>query len=216
MKQQSETARGTGTRSRARRGEGDRLRADLLDVAEQVLLEKRDAASVSVREIARRAGCSPPAIYLHFSGKDELLLETCARRWEQFAAAVMSGLDDASSVVDRLRRVARAYMTFGVENPGQYQVLFAVRPPRSEEVAEREAPSDIALLVAVVAEGMESGELLHGDPVSVALGLWASVHGMVMLLLSIPDYQHPTLRVPDRDALFDSVIDMWMRGVVAP
>ena len=89
-------------------------------------------------------------------------------------------------------------------------------PPRPEEFDEElRETGDIELLVNVVAEVMESGTLISGDPVSVALGLWAGVHGMVMLLLTIPHFQHPTLRIPEREILFDTVIDMWMRGVVA-
>ncbi|MCA1708231.1 MAG: TetR/AcrR family transcriptional regulator, partial [Actinobacteria bacterium] len=61
-------------RSRARRGEGDKLREDIIEAAERLLVETGDQASVSIRAIARSAGVTPPSIYLHFADKEGLLL----------------------------------------------------------------------------------------------------------------------------------------------
>ena len=55
---------GTGApaRPRSRKGEGDRLRVEILDAAEALLLEKGSPDHVSMRAIADQVGVSPPAI----------------------------------------------------------------------------------------------------------------------------------------------------------
>ena len=60
----------TGTtsapRTRAKRGEGDKLRTEILAAAERLLIETGSKDAVSVRAIADACDCTPPAIYLHF------------------------------------------------------------------------------------------------------------------------------------------------------
>jgi AcrR family transcriptional regulator len=60
------------SRRRARKGEGELLREEILDAAEALLIEKGHPDAVSIRAVAARVGVSPPAIYLHFADKDEL------------------------------------------------------------------------------------------------------------------------------------------------
>ena len=53
---------GDARRSRARRGEGARLREDILAAAEELLLSSGDAGSLSIRAIANAVGVTPPSI----------------------------------------------------------------------------------------------------------------------------------------------------------
>ena len=54
-------------RRRARRGEGERLREEILVAARELLAETNDADAVSVRAVAERVGVSTPSIYLHYA-----------------------------------------------------------------------------------------------------------------------------------------------------
>jgi AcrR family transcriptional regulator len=49
-------------RHRARRGEGDRLREEILAAAERLLLETGDESAVSIRAVADAVGVTPPSI----------------------------------------------------------------------------------------------------------------------------------------------------------
>src|SRR5262245_26455064 len=70
-------AMSTDGRHRARRGEGDRLRGEILAAAEALLVETANESAVSIRAIADRVGVTPPSIYRHFADKDALLQEVC-------------------------------------------------------------------------------------------------------------------------------------------
>ena len=67
---------------RARRGEGDRLRDEILDATEALILESGNADAVSIRQVAQAVDRTPPSIYLHFSTKDELMQAVCQRRFD--------------------------------------------------------------------------------------------------------------------------------------
>ena len=77
----------TPARTRARRGEGERLREEILDVAEDLLVSTGDENAVSIRAIAQRVGVTPPSIYLHFADKESLLWAVCEREFRPLCAA---------------------------------------------------------------------------------------------------------------------------------
>src|SRR3989442_1618984 len=59
-------------RTRYRRGEGARLREDILEAASRLFFEQGGAEGVTIRAVAAATRVSPPAVYLHFADKDEL------------------------------------------------------------------------------------------------------------------------------------------------
>src|SRR5579864_3535088 len=61
-------------RVRYARGEGARLRQDILDSASALLAESGDPAQISIRGVARKIGITPMSVYLHFPDVDSLIL----------------------------------------------------------------------------------------------------------------------------------------------
>jgi AcrR family transcriptional regulator len=53
-------------RVRNARGEGDRLRSDIVGAARAILLEEGHEAAITLRAVARRVGIAAPSIYPHF------------------------------------------------------------------------------------------------------------------------------------------------------
>src|SRR5919202_380443 len=115
-------------RARARRGEGELLRNDILAAAERLLIQTGDDDAVSIRAIADAAGVTPPSIYLHFSDKNELLAAVCEARFrdfDQYLQDATAGIDDP---VEALGARGRAYVRFGLEHPEHYRILFMTKP----------------------------------------------------------------------------------------
>ncbi len=177
---------GTEARPRARKGEGDLLRQEILDGAEQLLVEKGDADAVSMRAIAKAVGVTPPSLYLHFADKDELLFHVCTRRYEEFDAVLGAASSGAANAADALLRMGRAYVAHGLANPVAYLVLFGVKSDVVPEgIAEEDLPGMQAFfrLVGVIEQGVTAGDFAADDPVAAAIGVWATMHGLVMMLL---------------------------------
>ena len=200
-------------RARARRGEGDLLRAEILAAAERLLIQTGDEGAVSIRAIADAAGVTPPSIYLHFADKTELLGAVCEARFQDFdryLEEATAGIDDPLAA---LRARGRAYVRFGLENPEHYRILFMTRPGPDRpkrEVEDLPGMTAFSRLVEDVARGMDAGLLAQDDPFLVATGLWTGVHGVTSLLIARPDFPWP-----DLDRLLAHVLDVQSRGLQA-
>lgn len=180
-------------RPRAKRGEGDRLKEEILDAADRLLLEAGSESAVSIQSITDAVGCTPPAIYLHFADKDALMLEVCARHFLRFAAA-LDASDEGGDPMELLRKRGRAYVEYGLENPEPYRILFMQKPGASAgRTMATTAVEAFAPLTKAVAQCIERGLFPESDPFVISCTLWASVHGLTSLMISNPDYPWPPL-----------------------
>ena len=198
-------------RARAAKGEGEKLRDELIDAAEVLLLQTGDEDKVSIRALATAVGVTPPAVYLHFADKEALILEVCGRNFRRLDAAVLAADDHATDALDAYRRRAQAYVRFAVENPEPYRILFMTRRAMTaDQLADPDNPGNIAFahLVEIVQRCMDEGFLRPDDPVAVATGSWAVVHGLASLAISMPNF--PLLGT---EQLVDRVIESFTRGL---
>jgi len=202
------------SRSRARRGEGELLHAEILDAAERLLLETGNEEAVSVRRIADAVGVTPPSIYLHFSDKDELIFAVSERQFtelDRVMEAAVVGIDDP---LEELYQRGKAYVRFGLEHPEQYRILFmrggSHAAAASDENRIRRA-SAFDHMVEAVGRCIDAGLFPKtSDPFVVAVELWAVVHGLTSLIIS-----KPTFSWPDADTLTDHLLTVTCAGLQA-
>jgi AcrR family transcriptional regulator len=197
-------------RARAPRGQGERLRAEILAAAERLLIATGDEDAVSIRAIAEAVGVTPPSIYLHFADKTELLAAVCAEHFGRFDRAMEEAAAGVDDPLEGLRVRGRAYVRFGLDHPEHYRILFMTRPgagrPASGDLTALPGMAAFTHLVDVVQGCMAAGALPPGDPFLVATGLWAGVHGLTSLLISRPDFPWPEV-----DRLLDQLVDGFAR-----
>jgi len=190
------------TRPRARKGEGDQLRADILEAAERLLLDTGSEDAVSIRAVAEATGVTPPSIYRHFADKQHLLFEVCARqfdRLDEVIEAACAGIDDP---LEAMRERGRAYVRFGVEHPEHYRIMFmgpayATPDDWNDLLASGSFAHLIDGLRAVVDAGMVEAAT-EEELKAVALHVWASIHGLTSLLVA-----RPTMPWPDLERFVD-------------
>lgn len=179
-------------RARAARGEGDRLREELLDAAGALLAETGDADRVSIRGVCARVGVTPPSVYLHFEDKDALIFAVCGREFARLDSFMAEAAAGATDPVDALRRRGRAYVEFGLEHPEHYRLLFMSRHSgiRKPE-AQPELPGTDAFqhLVDAVEACIDAGEFPpETDAYAAATTIWTAVHGVTSLLITLPEF----------------------------
>lgn len=201
-------------RSRARKGEGDKLRERLLEAAEVLLVETGHPDNVSVRAIATAAQCTPPSIYLHFADKDELLMEACERRFadlDRYAQDAAEGSDDP---LESLGLRARAYIAFGLDHPQHYRLLMMTVHEKSLDELDWESSAGVKAfmnLVGAVQRCVDTGSLPEETQAhETALGLWATMHGITSLLITFPNFEWG-----DRDRLIDHLLDVHIEGLLS-
>lgn len=183
------------TRRRARRGDGLRLRDEILQATSRLVAESGDWRKVSIAAIANAVGCSQPAIYLHFADKHALIMAVYEEHFEQFRVALLEAQATADDPLEALVARGRTYISWGLTHPDAYRILF-MHDRESVEV-ERSTQASFTDQVDAVNRCIEAGYFPGGDPHAVACALWISTHGLVSLQLAKPDFSWP-----DPDTLF--------------
>ena len=95
-------------RRRNPRGEGARLRDELVEAASDLIAEHGSAEGVSIRAVARRAGVSAPSVYLHFDDRDALISAVLVQRFADLGDAVVEGIEAAGGDASPFSRLVVA------------------------------------------------------------------------------------------------------------
>ena len=201
-------------RQRYARGEGDKLRLDLLNAAAELMATHGTLDGISLRAVAREAGVSPTAVYRHFDDHLDLLRDSVAMCWGNFYRAMREARESSDDPFVTFRASGEAYVRFAMEHHGQYRVLFsntidlAMTPEELGADIDADDVDNVGmaafqLLVDQVAEILA----LNGDdrdPFFVAVQVHTWIHGIVHLCGNHPDMAWPP--IPDlMDGLRESL-----------
>ena len=203
-------------RVRARRGEGDKLREEILAAVSDLLDETNDEAAVSIRAIAERVGVSPPSIYRHFADKEAMLGAVCAEVFVQLTDGIAESVATAKTPLDALAHAGRCYVEFGLEHPEHYRLVF-MRPPFHDSIDHSDDLAALTIGVIPESHRLFGGEALAGseafkalfdlvaavladvpkrrrpDVLTMTTSMWAAMHGIVSLRISKPDFVWPSV-----------------------
>jgi AcrR family transcriptional regulator len=165
--------------------------------------------SVSMRKLAAEVGYSHGSLYLHFKNKEELFDCLVEESFAQLAQA-LQGLGDARRKRDPVRllkRAARAYVDFGLNNPGAYEFAFILRRPGHPRPWKPHLAYEY--LRSLVGRCIDEGRFRVVDVDAASQALWAAVHGVTSLLILRPWFPWA-----DREDLIQRVIDGAVAGLV--
>ena len=203
------------TRTRARRGQGDLLREEILVAAEQLLVETGNEDAVSIRAIADAVGVTSPSIYLHFPDKADLLFAVCDRQFAIFDAVLEEAGATATDPAGALERRAEAYVRFGLERPEAYRIMFMGRSTmhdRHLDAVEKAGTTAFNHLVAAVQRAIDAGSLRADlDANRGAIFLWMGMHGITSLLISLSAFPWG-----DHDQLIREMCQLQLRALAVP
>ncbi|MGA6164429.1 TetR/AcrR family transcriptional regulator [Amycolatopsis magusensis] len=157
-----------GGRPRNRRGEGGKLRAEILSAATELLDACGDPRAVTLRAVARQAGITAPSIYAHFRDQPAVLLDVVREAFAELSGWLRSAVDDADDDPRRrLYLVCRAYLDFAHEHPERYRAMFSGTGPANVP----------AVLADCLARCVAAGHCTSTDPAADAVALWLGLHG---------------------------------------
>lgn len=184
------------------RGQGGRLRQEILDAAVALLGRAASDDGVTLRDIARQAGIAAPSIYSHFADRAAVIDAVVAESFAELKAVAHAAGDGADRPVDRLRALCAAYVRFGREHPGRYRILFeASEPEASARQPASNGAAAFAGLTAALADCVADGSSASTDPALDATALWAALHGLVVLPRATPAFAWPAT-----EALLDRIV----------
>lgn len=177
-----------------RRGEGSRLRAELIDAARGLLTTAERESDVSIRAVTRAAGTAPQSFYLQFASLDDLLYEVYAIEFGVLREALADAAGAAADPAAALLAVCRAYCEYAAEQPGRYRLLTGVRGQEHDRWTAGGLPGwpAFAVLQETVAAALGAAGS-DADPLLTTATLWASLHGIVTLRADRPAFPWPAL-----------------------
>jgi AcrR family transcriptional regulator len=178
-------------RGRNRRGQGERLREDIIEAATRLLDELGDDQALSMRAVAREVGSAATSVYLHFADRDALVLAVLNRCHDQLTRAI----DDAEAASDdpaaNLRARTLVLGAWAYQHPGLYKVLHESTLNQRADMPFRRHLADRT--TAAVQRCMDAGLAPADEAATIALDLRAAVHGAVSMRLNQPDHPWPPL-----------------------
>ena len=193
--------------------EKEDVRRKILEAAHH-LFEAHGYENVTMRAVADAIEYSTTTIYHHFENKDALVEAVCFADYEKLTAA-MREQPLPEHPLAKIRAMGRAYAAFGLANPNHYRFMFMTPGDWKRHVNADELPPGQAygFLRSAVVDAIEGGHFAKIDVDLASQILWASIHGVVSLLLTYKPEQFP--HVPPHADLLDQSMDAALRGLMA-
>ncbi|MFE1833437.1 MULTISPECIES: TetR/AcrR family transcriptional regulator [Streptomyces] len=184
------TAR-TAPRGRNPRGQGERLRGDIVDAALRLLDELADDQALSLRAVAREVGIAATSVYIHFADRDALVLAALEHCHADLLWAVDNAESCAANPVAALRARTALLGAWSREHPGLYKVLHESTLNRRTDMTFKEEMAKRT--TTAIRRCMDAGLAPRGDAETVSLDLRTAVHGAVSLRVNQPELAWPPL-----------------------
>lgn len=157
---------------------------------EQILACARDIFlsdgldGLTMRKLAGRVGVTAPAIYRHYSGRDEVVADILREAHRTFSRYLYRALSEPTAQ-ERFLRAGQGFLDFVVEHPRWYSMLFS----GPEHLGLETLPPDVESMGSAihqfwidrVRECIDAGLLRPAVPEETSITLWAHAHGMVQL-----------------------------------
>jgi len=131
-----------------------------------------------MREISGAAGVSLGAAYRHFDSQDDLFLAVVSLLFEDLERHITEARSPAMNLGEVFEAIAIAYVFWGLNNPGGYQLLFETTD--DPKLLERGFRPGLHL-VQNLSEIISGGKKPSAEDQQNVLRLWASLHGLVSL-----------------------------------
>jgi AcrR family transcriptional regulator len=192
--------KGEAPRTRNARGEGDRLRDEIIDAAIKVLSTIGPEDPFSLRAVAKQAKIAAPSVYIHFADRNLLLLAVLEKLFREQVALRAVAEEKAAlaggGAWKRLLARSIAAVEFGLKHPGHYKVLFEGRvalrlnDPRIADFGRPLLVRSIELIRDIPPASAKAR--VSDDPQRLALLLWSGLHGVISLRINKPTLDWPS------------------------
>lgn len=167
-----------------------KLRSD--DRREQILAEAlrlfldKGLQHVTTRDIAKVVGISQPSLYAHFKSREEIAFELSERAFAELGERMVQASAASGTAAERLRRMGLEYVRFGLEQSAAYRVAFMLETAKGDmHPIHGPGRRCFAVLHELFIEVRECDDAAAAVQ---AQSTWASMHGLVALLLARPNF----------------------------
>ncbi len=126
----------------------ERIRQAAIDEIKTIaweIINEQGSADVTVNEITKRMGMTPPAFYGYFKNRDELLRTLIIDSYQSYLKTLENACDGIpeENIADRLFSVFIAYWHWAIDNPVAFSLyagrpVYGINPPEESVINEAE------------------------------------------------------------------------------
>jgi AcrR family transcriptional regulator len=188
------------------------LRQALVE-ATLALIEEKGPQGFTLSEAAKAADVTPAAVYRHFAGREDLIVEAARQGYEIFAALMDFAYDNGKpSALAAFEATGRAYLAFARKYPGHYQAMFesGLSINTNPELALVAARASAVLEKAATALSANIAPEKRPPPAMFSAHIWAMSHGVVELFTRGPSGARSPFAPED---LLEAGIGIYLRGL---
>jgi AcrR family transcriptional regulator len=171
-----------------------------------------------LRKVAERAGFSTTVVYNLFQNKATLITQAMDSDLLDLVKAMRNAMDDKETLLGNIRRVGRAYVTFGMRHPDQYALVFMERRPHAPVESSRVehgnlAQDPYAFACQLFIDLAATGQIPLDQSEAMAQIFWEGLHGMVSLRLVFGDGE-PWFEHDEFNRHTDALIEVLLTGIL--
>lgn len=158
------------------------LRNALIEAGVKMLAEEGEQ-NFSMRKLARAAGVSHNAPYMHFADKEALLVAIAEQGFAILSQVVSEAIEQGEGDWDlQLKKCSWAYVRFALEHPSHLNVMFYPYDPEKYPNYYNLSTSTLQLLGDFVEAGQAAGLVKTADSKILATLVWSLMHGVSTIL----------------------------------
>jgi AcrR family transcriptional regulator len=193
------------------------LRQTLIEAALKMVKEQ-GAESVSVRDVARRAGVSSGAPFRHFPSRTALMTAVAEQAMRRFRDEIVRALEEVEgdAPLVRFRALGTAYMRWVVRNPAHFEVISnrALIDFEGSESLSRDNAEIRSLMEQLLTEQRQRARLRYDDVKAISFAARALAYGVARLFI---DGHFPQWDIPADKAehAFEIAFDLFVEGLAS-
>jgi len=187
------------------------MKAQMIEVAERIV-SAEGLSALTARRVAVEVGVAVGTIYNIFDNLGALVAQVNARTLADLAAALSGVRTGEGSSHDVLMGFADRYRAFVRDNPNRWTAVFEVEMPAAGQMPPNQASIDQLFSF------LEDAICAHDRRIDArmarrsARGLWAAVHGLLMLSAS---GRLPVIRLENVRPTIDHLVTCHLLGLDA-
>lgn len=183
-----------------------------------LLIEESGPESVTVREVAKRAGVSSGAPFRHFPTRTALMTAVAEEATHRFRAEIVRALSKAAvdNPLARFRALGDAYFRWVTRNPTHFLIVSNRRliDYAGSESLRRDNEEIMALMENLLVEARNRGLLRIDDLSHIPLAARATAYGIARMYIDghLPQWG---VRRADAARAMRQVLDLFLDGIMS-
>jgi len=161
----------------------DDVRTSILE-ASIALMNEGGLGSLSMREVARRAGVSHQAPYHYFTDREAILAELAGDGFDRLYDYMVSAIGLARNKVgDKNRAMGEAYIRFALNNPEVFRLMFRCEMVDLMRYPEAKLKADRCFQLVATTLGVTITDDKSNPDMAPVIACWSMAHGLATLML---------------------------------